>query len=268
MQGPHPDRRRLVTQQQRRDEMRLIHRLEHLDGVEHPARVRVGQFLHQCFDRGGLSAAGRDHVSRHRPGIDAGAERPQVFALRPERHRDPEPGDGETGIAQLPPVQPEPPGLDAGQQQQRRQRFRAAVHRDVDERFDTVPHLGRQRQEEHFTRRLVERVAHRRAEHPGPRDRPERTAEEDDRGAGAEADRQQEQGDTDPGGPIDAADERNLDDESADREVGGDLGQEGRNAVAAAVTTQRFGRHVELLVDDGRAGGGACHRQGQHLQRA
>ena len=116
---------------------------------------------------------------------------------------------------------------------------------------------------------LSTRVAHGRAQHPGPGDRPERTGEEDQRGADAEADGQQQKRDSNPGGPVDAADERDLNDESRDRQIGGDLGQECRDAVAAAVPAQRFGRHVQLLIDDGGgARRGAPDRKGQHLQRA
>ena len=125
---------------------------------------------------------------------------------------------------------------------------------------------GRKRDEQHLSRRLVQGVAHRRTQHPGTGNRPEGAGEEDDGGADAEADRQQEEGDSDPGGPVNTADERNLNDEPCDRQVGRDLGQECRDAVAAAA--QRFGRHVQLLLDDGGARRGATHRQGQHLQGA
>ena len=266
-QCPHADRPRLVAQQQRRDEMRLVHRLEHLDGVQHGRLVGVRQLLHERLDGGRLGGRRHDRVRRDRLGIDALPERAQVLLPRPDRHRDPEPGDGERGVAQEAPVQPEAPRLNEHEQHQGRHRLGEAVHRDVDERLHAVPQLGRQREEQHLPRRLVERVAQGRAQDPRPGHRPERAGAQDDGGAGAEAERQEEQRETDADRPVDAADEGHLHDEPRDRQVGGDLGQERRDG-GAAPPAHLVGRHAELLVDDGRAGRRESDREGQDAQRA
>ena len=169
---PCANHRRLVPEQKRRDQVRLVHRLEHLDRVQHPRRVRVRELFHHGFEGGGLAAAGHDCIGCDAARIDAVAERLQVLVSRANRHSDPQPGDGQRGIAQLAPVQSEAPGLHAGQQQDRGHRLREAIHRHVDERLHAVPQLGRQRNEEDLTRGLVQRVAHRRADHAGSGDGP------------------------------------------------------------------------------------------------
>ena len=67
--------RRFVMQQQRRDQVPLVERLQHLDGVQHRGFVRVRELLDQRFDRGGIG-----HVDAHRVRLDLAL----VQALRNE----------------------------------------------------------------------------------------------------------------------------------------------------------------------------------------
>ena len=79
--------RRLVIEQQRRDQVALVERLEHVDRVDHARRVRVRQFLHQRFDRREVGAAQPQLVGLHdRARLDALAERVRYPRLARERH--------------------------------------------------------------------------------------------------------------------------------------------------------------------------------------
>ena len=163
-------------------------------------------------------------------------------------------------VAQPLPVEVQSPRLDEHEEQQRAQRLREPIHRDVDERLGAVLQVGRQRQKQHFARRLVDGVAQRRVEHARGRRRPERAVEQDDRRGRAEADRQNEQREGQAERAVDAAGQADLDDEADDREVERHLREEGRDGVGAAASLSRLGRHVELLLDDG----GADRREADH----
>ena len=122
-------------------------------------------------------------------------------------------------VAQLLPVEAEAPVLDAHQHQHRAHALREPVHRHVDERLGAVLELGRQRQEQHFARRLVDRVADRGVDDAADARRPQRAVEQDDRRRGAHADRQHQQREADAEHAVDAAGQRHLDDEADQRQV-------------------------------------------------
>ena len=85
-----PDHGRLVIEEQRRHEVPLVDRLEHVNGVDHALRIRVRELLHQRFDRRQVGDVqpqlARGDVARD----EALAERAQVLPARAERHEDPQ----------------------------------------------------------------------------------------------------------------------------------------------------------------------------------
>ena len=58
--------RRLVLEQERRDQMALVERLEHLDRVEHGGFVGMRQFLDERLDRRRIGDLGADRPGRNR----------------------------------------------------------------------------------------------------------------------------------------------------------------------------------------------------------
>ena len=84
-----PDLRRLVIEQQRRDEVALVERLEHVDGVDHAGRVRLRQLLHERLDGRQIAAAQPDFGGHDVAALDALAERREVALARAQRHEDP-----------------------------------------------------------------------------------------------------------------------------------------------------------------------------------
>jgi hypothetical protein len=60
--GAHP--RRLVVQQERRDEVALLERLENVDGVEHALLVGVGQLLDERLDGRRSATSSRTSAAR------------------------------------------------------------------------------------------------------------------------------------------------------------------------------------------------------------
>ena len=109
--------RRLVIEEERRHEIPLVDRLEHVDRIHDAFGIRVRQLLHQrldCREVGHVQAQlARLHVARH----EALAERPQVAASRSNRHQHPQPGHRQAGETQLLPVEMEAPRLDEDDQQ-------------------------------------------------------------------------------------------------------------------------------------------------------
>ena len=164
---------RLVIEEKRRHEVPLVQRLEHVDGVNHAHRVRVGEFLHEGLDGRELRSAQAQFFGFDHPGRDAAAERGQVAALGAKRDEIPDDGQAGTDEAELIPREREAPRLDQHEHQQGGDAARQAIDRDVDKRFDFLPQLRRQREEQHFAGRLVDGVTdglvHRRARRPGPR---------------------------------------------------------------------------------------------------
>ena len=114
-----------MVEQQRRDEVALVERLEHVDRVDDAGRVRMRQLLHERFDRRQIAAA-QPHFGGHDVApLDALAERPEVALARAERHEDPHDRHREAGVAEPLPVELQAPRLDEHEQQQRADRLRA-----------------------------------------------------------------------------------------------------------------------------------------------
>ena len=138
-QRPRPHVRRLVMQQQRRDQVALVERLEHVDGVQHATTRR---------DSTAPRPASRSSPRRRRRGARPPARSSRVSMLRRNRFRysprariaidDPEARHDQAGVAQALPVEVQSPRLDEHEQQQRSQRLREPIDRDVDERLRAV----------------------------------------------------------------------------------------------------------------------------------
>ena len=144
MKRARPDAGRLVMQQQRRDQVRAVESLQHVDRVENGLFLGIRQVFDQRLDRRRVVDVRPDPLGRDRPFADAGAKRLQVVAARDQRHRDPEPGHRDAGVAQAAPVEAEPPGFDQHQHQERRQRPGDSIHGHVDERLGAILQVRRQ----------------------------------------------------------------------------------------------------------------------------
>ena len=91
LERPGPHFRRLVIEQQRRDQAALVERLEHVDGVDHAIGIGVRQLLHQRLDGGEVGRIEPHLLRLHDALLDAAAERRQVLALGADRHEEPDP---------------------------------------------------------------------------------------------------------------------------------------------------------------------------------
>ena len=250
---PGAHRGGLVMQQQRRDEVALVERFQHVDRIEHPALVGMGELLDQRLHRGEVGHA-QAHLARQDALTgDRLTERRQVLPARADRTGHPQRGDGQTDPAQLTPRQPESPRLNQDERQHRAEALREPVHGDVDERFGPMLQIGRQRQEQDFPRRLVDRVPQRRVEDAPPRRRPERAGDQNQAARRAEADRQNQQGEPDAEMAVDAARQPDLNDQAGQRQVELHLAEERRDAVGAAAARRLLDRHVQLLVEQAGA---------------
>ena len=267
-QRPGPHRGRVVPQQEGRDQMAFVEHGEHVDGIEHARLVRARELLHEQFDGRRVCDARRRRRGHERVGLDAAAERLQVFGACAHRRHHPDRRDHQARVAERGPGEVESPRLDQHQDQQGPARFGEAIHRDVDERLRAVLHVGRQRQKQHLPRRLVDRVADRGVEHARHRRRPQRAAREDQRRRPGETDRQDQQRDRQSERAVDLAGERHLHDEADDRKVEADLREEAGNRVGRVGALHRFGRHVQLLVDDRGADRGKPDHDRDELQMA
>jgi hypothetical protein len=250
----------IAVQQQRRHEVALVDRLQHVDRVDDALRVGVRELLHQGFDRreiGDVEAQlARLHVARR----EAVAERLEVAAACPQGHEDPEDRHHEAGDAEPLPVQVEAPRLHQEQQQERAPGFGGAIDRDVDERLRLELDVARQRKEENLARRLVDRVAQRLVEDARERRRPQGSVEQHDHAGRAEADGQDHQGEADAKIAMNLAREPHLDHEADRRHPEADGREERGDRIGAARTLRRLRRHVELLLDDR----GADRREADH----
>ena len=88
-QRPRAHGGRLVVQQQRRDQVPLVERLQHLDRVEHVARVRMSLFLDQRLDGGQVRFAEPQRLRRDVLPLERAAEDGLVLALGADRRHDP-----------------------------------------------------------------------------------------------------------------------------------------------------------------------------------
>ena len=83
-------RGRLVIEQQRRDEVALVERLEDVDRVHDACGLRMGELLHERFDRRQVGAAQANFGRRDVAPLDARPEGRQVAAPGAQRHEDPQ----------------------------------------------------------------------------------------------------------------------------------------------------------------------------------
>ena len=190
------------------------------------------------------------------------------LVLPPRAHggEDPEPGQRQADVADLLPVEMEA-HLDQDQQQHADPPLREQpVDRDVDERLGPVLQLRRQGQEQHLARRLVEGVAERGVDDPAEGRRPDRVVEQHDQRARAQADRQHQQREPDPEQAVDAARQRDLDEEPDHRDVEDDTSRKPVSA-SGSIGPQELGRrHVELLLEDARPEGREPDDERDHLE--
>ena len=148
-----------------------------------------------------------------------------------------------------------PHGWIRHQRQQRAGGFRHPVHGHVDERLDFLPQLGRQRQEQHLAGRLVDRIPERLVGDPRQRRGPERVVQQDDRRGDRQIRREDQQREPDAEIAVDARRDPDLDDEGRGRRVEADLRQERADRILLSRALEDLGRHVDLLIEQGRAEG-------------
>ena len=258
----------LVVEHQRAHQVPLVERLEQVETVDDALGILMRQFLDQRLDRGKVGRLQANFAGLHVLVHDAVPERRHVFRARPQREHHPQHHDRQAGVAQLLPGESQAPVFDQHQDQQRARALRQTVDGDVDERLGAVLHVGGQRQEQDLAGGLVDRVAQRRVEHAGHARRPQRAHGEHQQTAGAEADRQDHQGEADAQQAVDTARERHLDEQADERQVDRDLRQERGDAVGVGLALGLGRRHVELLLDDGRADGGKRDHERDDLQVA
>jgi hypothetical protein len=156
-QGPRPNRRRFMRQQQRRHQAPLVHRFEQIHRVKHAPRLGMGELADQRFDRRGIGIVEAQRRRLDDLLLDAAAERSQVLAARRHRRDHPQPHHRQTGVTELLPVETESPVFDQDQDQQRPHTLRKAIHRHVDERFGAIFQLGER--QERTSREVLSTVA-------------------------------------------------------------------------------------------------------------
>ena len=267
-QPQHPDAHVgvLVVEHQRADQMPLVERLEQIEGVGDTLRVGVGQLLDQRLDGGQVGGLEPDLARLHVLMQDALAEGGHVLRPRAQREEDPQHHDRQAGVAQLPPRQRQAPVLDEHEDQQRPGALRQPIDGDVDERLGAVLDVGGQRQEQDLARRLVDGVAQGSVEDAGHAGGPQRADGEHQQAGGPEAHRQDHQREADAEQAVDAAGERHLDEQADERQVDGDLGQKGGDAVGVGLALGLGRGHVELLLDDRGADGRERDHERDDLQ--
>ena len=218
-QRPLTDGRRLVIEEERRDQVALVERFEDVYRVDDSRRFGIRELLHQCLDRAEVG----DVQTKLRRGqvapLDALSECGQVSAAGADRHEDPQHHHGETRIAQALPVETQAPGFDQHEQEKRTQRLCVPVHGDVDERLGLELDVLGQREKQDLAGRLVNGVAKRLVEHAREPRRPEAGVEQHDDRARSQADRQHHQREADAQIAVDLAGQPHLDDETGDIDV-------------------------------------------------
>ena len=255
-------------EQQRCNQIPFIDRLEHVHRVQHPRFVEARKLFHQRLDGRGVGHV-EAYVGRgDRARVDAPSERLQILAPGQHRGEDPQARDDQARVTQTLPGQAKPPRLDEHEEQERPQGFREPVGRHVDEQFRAELQVGRQRQKEHFARRLVERVPKRRIDDSRGRWRPERAVQQDDHPGDPEARRQHEQREQQTERAVNPAGQPHLHDEADDRQVKGHLRKESGDGIGRRGAVDGLDGHVELLIDDGSAKGREGDHQRDHLQVA
>ena len=242
--------------------------LEEVDGVEHPLLVGVREVLDQGLDRRGVGEVGPHRGGLDLPPLDAATERDEVLAPRPDRGQHPQRRHRQARVADLLPVEPQAPGLDEDEGEQRRQPLGEAVHRHVHEGLGPVLEGGRQREEQDLPGGLVERVAQRRVEDPRRGRGPEGRVQQHDEAGRPQAHREDEEGEAHAQVPVDPARQGHLDEEADGREVERDLGQELGQVVRGGAPLERLRRHVQLLLDEAGADRGEGDHEGDDLQVA
>ena len=181
-------------QQQRRNELPLVQHLQHADRIQHGRRVWIGELFDERLDGCRIADVDTDRVDLECARTETLAERVEVLPPGDQRGRDPQHHDANARVTQTTPVEPQSPWLNQHKDDDRRRTLRKPVHRHIDERLRPVLQLGRQREEQHFARRLVDRVPKRGIEDPRRLRRPERAGQQDEHRHRTERHRQQHQG--------------------------------------------------------------------------
>jgi hypothetical protein len=122
-----------VLEQERRHEVALLERLQHVDGVEHGGLVGVGELLDERLHRRGIGHRGPHGARLDAADADAVAERPEVLPPCDEGRHHPDGHQRQTGVTQPPPVEAETPRLDQHERHDGRGGFGDTVSGDVDE---------------------------------------------------------------------------------------------------------------------------------------
>ena len=111
-QRPRPHLRRLVVEQQRRDQVALVERFEHVDGVADARLVGIGQLGDQRLDRRRVGGRQPQRLGLDVAAGEALAERVDVALLGPDGREDPQAADGQAGVADALPVEVQAPRRD------------------------------------------------------------------------------------------------------------------------------------------------------------
>ncbi len=154
-QGAGAHARRFMLEQERRHELSLVQRIEHLDRVEHGGFVGMRELLDEGLDRRGVGQVGADGTWRNRTRSDAVAKRASILAPCHQRNRHPHRCHDQAGVTQATPIETEAPWADEDEDEHRRKRFSDFLHRHVDERLGPESQRRRHREEEHLARGLV-----------------------------------------------------------------------------------------------------------------
>ena len=166
-QRARPDGWRGVVEQQRRDQIALVQRFEHVDRVDDARFVRMGQFFDERLDRHQVRHCGPQIPRVDPPGLQALPEASQVLLPCAQRQQGPESGDEQVDVGELPPAETEP--LDRDDEQERAETLGEPIDRHVREGLGLILHARRERHEQDLARGLVHVVAKRRVHARGRR---------------------------------------------------------------------------------------------------
>jgi hypothetical protein len=155
-----PNVRRLVMEQQRRDQIAFVERLEQINRIDHTLLVRTGKFFDERLDRRKIR-----HIDAYVLGFDVApfealTKRSQVLAFGATGHHVPHGSQAKAHPTDLGPREPKTPRLDEQQDEDRTDTSCDPIDGDVDERLNFLTELGRQGQKQDFTGGLVDRVTH------------------------------------------------------------------------------------------------------------
>jgi hypothetical protein len=228
--------------------MPLVEGFENVHCIEHLPFIGTRQFLNQSLDGRKVCNSPACLSRPDLPSFDAATEGRLVPLPCPQSHEEPQGGNRDAGITQLPPAEAHTPGLNQDQQQHCRNPFCKPVDSHIHEGLGLELDAGRERHVEDLTRCLVDRVAQRLIQNAGQRRHPERGVKQNNNAGGAEAQGEQNQGKADPEVPMNTGRERQLYDKANDRGPELHAGKKSCNGIGGLCPLRGFNRHVQLLL--------------------